>query len=154
MWYKFIIYFLFCLFRATQEMMAHQDLLVRGYVPSHCNSVSFYAVTRINFHKRQLIIDQQTFVVALGSARASGTNRFPRTKGPSCKSKLIHHTSFCIICLCNSLCTVPYYIFKYLCISQGPAGKDGLPGHPGQRGETVSNWSNHSALCLYYNQSV
>lgn len=21
---------------------------------------------------------------------------------------------------------------------QGPAGKDGLPGHPGQRGETVS----------------
>lgn len=25
-----------------------------------------------------------------------------------------------------------------LCIFQGPAGKDGLPGHPGQRGETVS----------------
>lgn len=23
-------------------------------------------------------------------------------------------------------------------MSQGPAGKDGLPGHPGQRGETVS----------------
>lgn len=22
---------------------------------------------------------------------------------------------------------------------QGPPGKDGLPGHPGQRGETVSN---------------
>jgi len=28
----------------------------------------------------------------------------------------------------------------YLCILQfqGPPGKDGLPGHPGQRGETVS----------------
>lgn len=25
-----------------------------------------------------------------------------------------------------------------LCSSQGPPGKDGLPGHPGQRGETVS----------------
>lgn len=28
-------------------------------------------------------------------------------------------------------------IFAYLQL-QGPPGKDGLPGHPGQRGETVS----------------
>jgi len=29
------------------------------------------------------------------------------------------------------------------CILQGPAGKDGLPGHPGSRGEIVS-------LSLFY----
>lgn len=27
----------------------------------------------------------------------------------------------------------------FLDFEQGPPGKDGLPGHPGQRGETVSN---------------
>lgn len=30
------------------------------------------------------------------------------------------------------------YSHRLVCLSQGPAGKDGLPGHPGQRGETVS----------------
>lgn len=34
-----------------------------------------------------------------------------------------------------------YWIFMVVWISQGPAGKDGLPGHPGQRGETVRRWS-------------
>lgn len=33
------------------------------------------------------------------------------------------------------MCSITEVIF--LCF-QGPAGKDGLPGHPGQRGETVS----------------
>lgn len=30
-----------------------------------------------------------------------------------------------------------YSDYTMLCL-QGPAGKDGLPGHPGQRGEPVS----------------
>jgi hypothetical protein len=37
-----------------------------------------------------------------------------------------------------------------LCVSQGPAGKDGLPGHPGQRGETVSTHSVVIILHLFH----
>lgn len=43
LWYKFTIYSLFCLIRVTQEMTAHQDLPVRGYVPSHCHQGSLYS---------------------------------------------------------------------------------------------------------------
>ena len=82
-----------------------------------------------------------------GSARASGTNRFPRTKGSSCKSKLKHRA-------CSSMNPSSLYcVFMGLGMFQGPAGKDGLPGHPGQRGETVSElvWL-LSSLCVAQNQ--
>lgn len=38
--YKFTIYSQFCLFRVTQEMMAHQDLPEREYVPTPCRRCS------------------------------------------------------------------------------------------------------------------
>lgn len=45
------------------------------------------------------------------------------------------------------------YIHRLVCLSQGPAGKDGLPGHPGQRGETVSEpvWVN-SPTTFFWSQ--
>lgn len=43
---------------------------------------------------------------------------------------------------------------EWLCVvPQGPAGKDGLPGHPGQRGETVSGRLKSNRLPLSSDKS-
>lgn len=62
--YKFNFNSFFFLFRVTQEMMAHQVLPGRGYVPSNPfiqGHVIYF--TCIHFHKGQLVIDQQSCVV-------------------------------------------------------------------------------------------
>lgn len=40
----------------------------------------------------------------------------------------------------QSLIALSAIYFLLFCFLKGPPGKDGLPGHPGQRGEVVSNY--------------
>lgn len=85
------------------------------------------------------------FVIA-GASRASGASGISWTKGSACEylrktgSKKTQETvSF-------SAGWNDTRMRDLFFSQQGPPGKDGLPGHPGQRGETVSSSNTPRAL--------
>lgn len=109
--YMFTFDSLFFVSRVTQGMTAHRDLPVRGYVPSQHHQESFYSRDVQRFWSDTWLLTQLcAFLIFIGIAWASGTNRFPRTKGPPCKSR--HSTEiwplpfvfpFCVTFKINSL---------------------------------------------------
>lgn len=137
--YKCSFYSLFCLFRVTQEMTAHQDHQERGYVP--LRSSLFISLPKGEIC---LLTRNHSFVFRVCQALRDQQVSQDQKAHPW----VWMQTSYTILCTesHNIFSSVVLYSYthRFVCISQGPAGKDGLPGHPGQRGETVS-W--HLWIC-------
>lgn len=123
------------LHRAIQEAMAPQDHPVNGYGINNNWILPKYWLLDIASER------DFTFhfcAVLQGLLGPQGPAGFPGPKGPP----------VCDVNTIDITIEIPHPIicpdsFSLSCF-QGPPGKDGLPGHPGQRGETVSGiWNYH-----------